>query len=96
MSRKHPQSFHGRCKVAVVSTDGQRIELIRGLRFNGEEHTYKEWTEISGLPLINIRQRASMGWSAEDILTTDVEIRGCCPVFIYKSKLRKEQHGNHI
>jgi hypothetical protein len=96
MPRKHPQSLHGRRKVAVVSTDGQRIELMRGLRFNGEDHTYKEWSEISVPPLINIRQRASMEWPAEDTLATDVEMHGCCPVFIYKSKLRKEQHGNNI
>ena len=54
------------------------------LKYNGETHTIKEWSEITGLDEKVIRNRYRWGWSDEKILTQKV-----------RPKKRKESNNDN-
>lgn len=48
------------------------------LRFKGEEHTLKEWSQITGINISTLRGRVTRGWSTDDILSIGALNIGQC------------------
>lgn len=45
---------------------------VKTLTYQGETLTYQEWSERSGIPLVNLSVRIAKGWSASEALNTPI------------------------
>lgn len=52
----------------VVQNNNRRSNVV--ITFNGESHTLKEWSYITGLNYSMLKKRYKYGWSAERMLST--------------------------
>ena len=58
------------CRWATMKQQANNKRTSKYLQWNGETHTYSEWSEITGLSKTVIRERINKGWSIEEALST--------------------------
>lgn len=58
------------CRWATLEEQSYNKRNTLRLEFNGEEHSIKEWSEITGLSTDAIRSRLQRNWSIEKTLST--------------------------
>lgn len=64
------------CRWATVKEQAANRSSTRYLEFNGESHTMSEWSEITGIERLVIKNRIDvLHWSIEKALTTPVRER---------------------
>jgi hypothetical protein len=58
------------CRWADRKTQMNNTSVNRRYTYNGESHTIKEWSEITGVNESMLRSRLNRAWTIEDALTT--------------------------
>lgn len=62
----------GNCEWATMSQQSQNTSKVRFLTLNGETHSMREWSDVTGLKKETIRGRLRKGWSVKKALTMEV------------------------
>lgn len=57
------------CRWATRIQQQNNTRANHLLTFNGETHSFAEWSRITGINRITIRSRIRMGWTEEEALT---------------------------
>lgn len=58
------------CRWVTMDIQANNKSVNHCLKYNGEIHTLKEWSDITGIPYSTIRSRANaLHWDVESILT---------------------------
>ena len=66
----------GNCRWADAMQQSNNRRTNRYVTYNGETHTYAEWSRITGIKQLTIRHRIeNSGWSIEDALTVSTDER---------------------
>lgn len=58
------------CRFANMKTQSNNRRSNHFLTLNGESHTIKEWSEITGMSYAMLKKRVQFGWDDEKILKT--------------------------
>jgi hypothetical protein len=57
------------CRWATRDEQMNNTRRTRHFEYNGEIHTLREWSEITGIPFTRLKGRLQRGWSIEKTLT---------------------------
>lgn len=66
--------FPDNCKWATRKEQQNNTSYNHTITFNGQTHTLKQWSEITGISYYALFNRARRGWSAERMLSTPQKI----------------------
>jgi len=58
------------CRWVDAKTQGNNRRSNNNLTYNGDTHTIKEWSEITGINWSTIKERLKQGWTVERALST--------------------------
>lgn len=61
------------CRWATRAQQSDNTRRTKRHTYNGETHTLREWSEITGLPLSTLRSRDAVGWDSARLLSTPVQ-----------------------
>jgi hypothetical protein len=59
------------CRWVDRNTQMNNTRRTRHFEYNGETHTLREWSQITGIPFTRLKGRIQRGWSIERTLTTE-------------------------